>query len=185
VSETFTYISPFALSDGSDGPDFTNELGAATISEVKVPSLICLAGNPLDDDLPIANIIRHINSARKILSLAPDQWLISDTDKSAEDLLSEITVRYTGKTVVCADHSQAWSILRLSGSAAAKCLSRLCPVDLHPDVFGQNELIQTNMAGIYILCTRTAGQHDSFDLYMSHSYSRSFYEILRDAVEFG
>jgi sarcosine oxidase subunit gamma len=105
--------------------------------------------------------------------------------KSSGDLLSEIHKQYTGKTVVCADHSHAWSILRLSGSTAAKCLSRLCPVDLHPDVFGRNNLIQTNMAGIYILCTRTTGTDNSYDLYMSHSYSRSFFEILRDAVEFG
>jgi len=170
-----THISPFALSDGTDGPDFTNEFdsefGGATISEATVPALICLAGHPL--------------SSRNILALAPDQWLISDMNKSPEELLSEVRSQYTGKTVVCADHSHAWSILRLSGPAATKCLSRLCPVDLHPDVFGQNDLIQTNMAGIYILCTRTAGQTGSFDLYMSNSYSRSFFRILRDAVQLG
>ena len=185
MPETYTYISPFALSDGTDGPDFSNEFGTAIITEVNVPSLICLAGNPLDDELPRANIIRHIDHSRKIMALAPDQWLISDMSQSPEELLHEVQLQYAGKTVVCADHSHAWSILRLSGSTAAKCLSRLCPVDLHPDVFGKNKLIQTNMAGIYILCTRTAGQDNSFELYMSHSYSRSFYEILRDAVEFG
>ena len=180
-----TYISPFTLSDGTDGPDFTNEFGTSTITEVNVPSLICLAGHPLDDDLPAANIIRHISDSRKIMALAPDQWLISDMNKSSEDLLRKVRIHYAGKTVVCADHSHAWSILRLNGQVAAKCLSRLCPVDLHPDVFGQNDLIQTNMAGIYILCTRTAGQAGSFDLYMSNSYSRSFFKILRDAVQFG
>jgi len=179
------YVSPFALSDDTDGPGFTNESGTASITEVDVPSLICLAGKPLDDGLPAANTIRPIDHSRKIMALAPDQWLISDRNVSAEDLLSAIRSRYTGQTVVCADHSQAWSVLRLSGTAAAKCLSRLCPVDLHLDVFDKSDLIQTNMAGIYILCTRTEGQDDSFDLYMSHSYSRSFYEILRDAVEFG
>jgi len=180
-----SYISPFALSDGTDGPDFTNELGTATITEADVPSLICLAGHPQDEGLPTANIIRHINDSRKIMALAPDQWLISDVNISSEDLLSEIHIRYRGKTVVCADHSHAWSILRLSGPAAAKCLSRLCPVDLHPSAFGKKDLIQTNMAGIYILCTRTEGRDDSFDLYISHSYSRSSFEILRDAVGFG
>ena len=189
MSETPAYISPFALPDGTDGPNFTNEFdsefGWATISEATVPALICLAGHPLDDDLPATNIIRHINSARKILALAPDQWLISDLNKTPEDSLAEVRQQYTGKTVVCADHSHAWSILRLSGPVAAKCLSRLCPADLHPDVFGQNDLIQTNMAGIYILCTRTAGQADSFELYMSNSYSRSFFEILRDTVQLG
>jgi sarcosine oxidase subunit gamma len=119
------------------------------------------------------------------MALAPDQWLISDTGQSAEDLLNEVDGQYTGKTVVCADHSHAWSILQLSGPAAPRCLSRLCPVDLHPDVFGNDDLIQTNMMGIYILCTRTAGTDNSFDLYMSHSYSRSFFEILRYAVELG
>jgi len=180
-----TYISPFALSDGSDGPDFSNGFGSAAIAEVKAPSLICLAGKPLDENLPVANNIRHIDDSRKIMALAPDQWLISDMNKSSEDLLRKVRIHYAGKTVVCADHSHAWSILRLSGSNAAKCLSRLCPVDLHPGVFGQNDLIQTNMAGIYILCTRTAGQDNSFDLYMSNSYSRSFFKILRDAVQFG
>ena len=62
-------------------------LGQPSITEVNVPSLICLAGNPLDDDLPTANIIRHINHSRKIMALAPDQWLISDMSKSSEDLL--------------------------------------------------------------------------------------------------
>lgn len=185
MSETYTYISPFALSDGTDGPGFSNEFGTAAIAEVKVPSLVCLAGNPLDDDLPATNNILHVNHSRKIMALAPDQWLISDTNESAEKLLSEVHLRYTGKTVVCADHSHAWSVLRLSGSAAAKCLSRLCPVDLHHDVFGGKNLIQTNMAGIYILCTRTTDQDDSFELYMSHSYSRWFFEILRDAVKLG
>jgi heterotetrameric sarcosine oxidase gamma subunit len=190
VPETGSYLnnivaSPFALSDGTDGPDFTNESGTATISEVIAPSLICLAGNPMDDDLPATNIIRHINDSGKIMALAPDQWLISDTYTSSEDLLAEVHGRYKGKTVVCADHSHAWSILRLCGSNAARCLSRLCPVDLHPNSFGTDNLIQTNMSGIYILCIRSAGQDDSFDLYMSNSYSRSFYKILRDAVSFG
>ena len=179
------YISPFALSDGTDGPEFSNEFRTAIIADVKVPSLVCLAGNPLDDDLPATNIIQHISDSRKIMALAPDQWLISDLNHSPEELCGEVRIQYTGKTVVCADHSHAWSILRLSGPAAARCLSRLCPVDLHPDVFGSNDLIQTNMVGIYILCTRTAGTDNSFDLYMSHSYSRSFFKILRDAVEFG
>jgi sarcosine oxidase subunit gamma len=183
VSEN--HISAFALSDCTDGPDYSNEFGTATISEASIPSIICLAGRPQDDDLPPPNSIRYVSASRKILALGPDQWLIMDDDKSSDDFLSELHSRYTGKTVVCADHSHAWSILRLSGSRAEKCLSRLCPVDLHPGVFGKSDLIQTNMAGIYILCTRTAGQDDSFDLYMSHSYSRSFFEILRDAVNFG
>jgi len=190
VSETSThpgqtYISPFALSNGTDGPEFTNEFGTATIEEVNFPSIICLAGNPLDDELPAANRILYINHSRKIMALGPDQWLISDKDKSPEDLLREIHNQYRGRTVVCADHSHAWSILRLSGTSAAKCLSRLCPVDLHPDVFDGHMLVQTNMAGIYILCARTAGQDNSFDLYMSHSFSRSFFEILRDAAALG
>jgi heterotetrameric sarcosine oxidase gamma subunit len=179
------HISPFALSDGTDGPEFTNEFGTATVAEATVPSLVCLAGNPQDDDLPATNIIRNAGGSRKIMALAPDQWLISDMDDSPGDLLGEIRRRYAGRTVVCADHSHAWNVLRLSGPAAARCLSRLCPVDLHPGAFGSNDLIQTNMAGIYILCIRTAGQGDSFDLYMSHSFSRSFFEILRDAVTFG
>lgn len=190
MSETGSHLnnivaSPFALSDGTDGPDFTNEYGTATISEAIVPSVICLAGNPVDDELPAANIIRHVSDSRKIMALAPDQWLISDASETAEDLLAEVRGRYEGRTVVCADHSDAWSVLRLSGPAAAKCLSRLCPVDLHPDVFGMDNLIQTNMSGIYILCIRSAGRDDSFDLYMSNSYSRSFFKILRDAVSFG
>lgn len=190
MAETISYLndmlaSPFALSDGTDGPDFTNAEGTATIAEADVPSLICLAGKPMDGELPTANVIRQIGDSRKIMALAPDQWLISDAIVSPENLLSEVRSRYLGKTVVCADHSHAWGVLQLSGSAAARCLSRLCPVDLHPNVFGVNRLIQTNMAGIYILCTRTAGRDDSFDLYMSNSYCRSFFKVLRDAVSFG
>jgi sarcosine oxidase subunit gamma len=185
VSETLSHISPFALSDGTDGPEFTNEFHTATVSEVNVPSLICLAGKPLDEKLPAANNILQVDDSRKILGLTPDQWLISDVHVSPGELLSEVKARYRGKTVVCADHSQAWSVLRISGSAAARCLSRLCPVDLHPRVFGENQLIQTNMAGTYILCIQTEGQDNSYDLYMSHSFSRSFFEILRDAAELG
>lgn len=185
MSEPSAYISPFALSDGTDGPEFSNEFGTATISEIKVPALICLAGKPMDDELPAANFIRYDSPSRKIMALAPDQWLISNMTGLPEDLLNEVHMQYAGKTVVCADHSHAWSILRLSGLSAPKCLSRLCPVDLHPDVFGNDDLIQTNMVGIYILCVRTQGADDSFDLYMSHSYSRSFFKILRDAVAFG
>ena len=180
-----SHISWFARSDGADGPDFSNDSGTANISELRVPSIICLAGHPRDDTLPAVNFIRKVSHSRTIMALAPDQWLISDAGKSADELLAEVQSHYARHTVVCADHSDAWNILRLSGAAAAKCLSRLCPVDLHPLVFGKDQLIQTNMAGIYILCTRTAGQDQSFDLYMSNSYSRSFYEILRDAVQLG
>ncbi len=184
MSDSYTYISPFALSDGSDGPEYANEFGTATIAEIKLPSLICLAGNPLDNNLPSTNIIQTISDSRKVMAVSPDQWLIIDRDKSSADLMSEIQQQYLGKTVVCADHSHAWTVLQLAGEKAAKCLSRLCSVDLHPDVFGKNDLIQTNMAGIYILCIRTAGWNNSFDLYIPHSFSRSFFEILRDAVSF-
>lgn len=185
MSDNRSRISWFARSDGTDGPDFSNDSGTATITEVRVPSIICLAGRPRDDSLPAANFIRKASHSRTIMALAPDQWLISDLDKSADELLAEIQSHYAGRTVVCADHSDAWNILRMSGSAAAKCLSRLCPVDLHPIVFCREKLIQTNMAGIYVLCTRTDGQDNSFDLYLSNSYSRSFFEILRDAAALG
>ncbi|MCP3674287.1 MAG: hypothetical protein GY829_07430 [Gammaproteobacteria bacterium] len=181
MSDNYQYISPFALSDGTDGPQFTNGSGTAIITEVAIPSIICLAGNPLDKALPTTNLISVISDSRKILAVAPDQWLITDTEISSEDLLAHVQQQYSGKSVVCADHSHAWSILRLTGKNAAKCLSRLCPIDLHYDVFGENNLLQTNMAGIYILCFRIEGKN-GFDLYMSHSYSRSFFEILRDAA---
>ncbi len=181
MSDDYQYISPFALSDGTDGPQFTNASGTTIITEVTIPSIVCLAGNPMDKALPATNLISVISDSRKILAVAPDQWLLTDTEMSPEDLLVQIPQQYLRKTVVCADHSHAWSILRLTGVNAEKCLSRLCPIDLHYDVFGENNLLQTNMAGIYILCFRIEGKN-GFDLYMSHSYSRSFFEILRDAV---
>jgi len=75
VSNPSTYISQFALSDGTDGPEFTNEFGTATITEIKVPALICLAGNPMDEELPTANFIRYDSPSRKIMALAPDRGL--------------------------------------------------------------------------------------------------------------
>lgn len=185
MSEDLNCISPFALSDGTDGPEFSNEFGTAAITEVKVPSIVCLAGRPQDENLPAANNIQQVDESTRILALAPDQWLFINESVSADELLRNVQSRYQGKTVVCADHSQAWTVLRLSGTAAEKCLSRLCPVDLHPDVFDRSRLIQTNMAGIYVLCVRTLGRDNSYDLYVSHSYSRSFFKILRDAAGLG
>ncbi len=182
MSDPYTTISPFALSDDTDGPPFTNANATTTITEVKVPTIICLSGNPMDEDLPAPNIVHILSDSRKIMAVAPDQWLISDTDKLPAVLLNELQQQYSKKTVVCANHSHAWTILRVSGTGAVRCLSRLCSVDIHPQVFSEHDLIQTNMAGIYILCMRTRGNNNSFDLYMSHSFSRSFFKILRDVV---
>ena len=185
MPDTFSYISPFALSDGSDGPPFSNHGKTANIQELALPTIVCLSGKPDDKDLPATNGIIQLSDSRSIFALAPDQWLICDTAMTAEEVMAETRERYSTKTIVCADHSQAWSALRLSGTDATKVLSRLCPADLHPEAFAGNTLIQTNMASMYILCRHTPDEANSFDLYMSHSYSRAFYEALRDAVEIG
>jgi len=185
VPDTPSFISTFALSDGSNGPPFSNPDATASIQELGLPTLVGLSGKLDDKDLPVTNHIARQSDSRTVFALAPDQWLLHETNMDAETVMAEVRMQYAGKTIVCTDHSQAWTALRLSGSGAAKALSHLCPVDLHPTVFGADTLFQTNMAGIPVLCTRSAGQDNSYDLYLPYSYSRSFYEALRDAVEIG
>ena len=185
MPDATSFISPFALSDGSNGPPFSNQDATASIQELALPTLVSLSGKLDNKDLPATNHIARQSDTRTVFALAPDQWLLHDTNMGAEAVITEARIQYAGETIVCADHSQAWSALRLSGFGAAKALSRLCPVDLHPTVFGTDTLFQTNMAGIYVLCTRSTGQDNSYDLHLPHSYSRSFYEALRDAVEIG
>jgi len=78
------------------------------------------------------------------LWLAPDEWLIVETDDAAaERKVIDANRDLAGARVAVTDVSSGQILLILRGSGAREALARGCPLDLHPRVFKFGQCAQT------------------------------------------
>ena len=76
------------------------------------------------------------------------------------------------------------TVIRLAGSNARDLLSKGCPLDLHPRVFGPGQCAQTLLArsDMILHCLRpTSSKSDVFDIYIVRSFAEYTWTWIEDA----
>jgi len=129
-------------------------------------------------DLPSPTISVAGTNGQRFLSSAPDQMLVlfhhegPDADKI-------VNTRLKGSAYTT-DQTDNWVALQIEGPKAITALERICPIDLHPKSFVQNQYARTQMEhmGAFIIKT---GQ-DSFLLLSASSSARSFLHAVETSI---
>lgn len=99
------------------------------------------------------NFSRNGKTGTLLIWTQPDQLFLLNNDETP---MQEITLRkqLAGKAYAT-DQSDGWAILEISGARALEALERICPVNLHPDVFTEGMAARTVMEHLGVLILRT------------------------------
>lgn len=105
-----------------------------------------------------------------VFSSGRDQWFIR-ADKENPVFLDNIRDELKEKVAIT-DQTDAWVQLQLSGSTVREKLERLCPLDLHPDVFAVGNIARTTMEHLNVIILREG--ENTYTLMSARSSSKSF-----------
>jgi sarcosine oxidase subunit gamma len=120
-----------------------------------------------------------------MLWLGPDEWLVrSATTHSAArpaPLEAKLREMFKGLFAAAVDIGSGYTVLEISGTQVREVLSRGCPLDLHPDVFGVGQCAQSHYFKASLTLLPTAA--DTFELVIRRSFADYFVKIMLDAAE--
>ena len=131
---------------------------ACTLGEIPFLDMLNLRGDPADARfaqavsattgmaLPLVPNTSSLGDQRQLLWMGPDEWLLKLPRGQGEPMA--LALRTCLKDVLCSlvQVGDGNTTLTVQGDAAADLLSRGCPLDLHPRVFGVGTLAQTHVA---------------------------------------
>ncbi|MGX0875749.1 heterotetrameric sarcosine oxidase gamma subunit [Roseovarius sp. MBR-154] len=138
-------------------------LGGETAAEQAVQAAYGVA-------LPGIGRSAQAGDGTRLIRLAPDLAfaLFTHATPDAERVVAE---RLNG-AVYTTDQTDVWVALALSGGNTRRALERICPIDLHPDVFGMDHAARTVMEHLGVLILRTGD--DDYLLLSASSSAKSF-----------
>ena len=120
-----------------------------------------------------------------MLWLGPDEWLVVIPDRRVERIERTLREALDGQRAALIDISHSRTVLTLSGPDARAVLSKGCPLDFHPRVFGPGRCAQSRLAKCQMLIHQTSAT-PAFDVYVHRSFAQYAWTWLEDAGrEFG
>lgn len=130
--------------------------------------------------LPIQPNSASLGEQRQLLWLGPDEWLLKLRDGQGAAVEAALRAGLQGQHCSLVQVGDGNTTLTLQGAGAADLLSRGCPLDLHPRVFGAGALAQTHVAkaGAVLLCLQAGS---SFELTVRRSFADYLFRWLCEA----
>ena len=120
-----------------------------------------------------------------MLWLGPDEWLVVTPDRRVERIERVLRDALDGRPAALTDVSHSRAILVLEGPDARAVLSKGCPLDLHPRVFGPGRCAQSRLARCQVLIHQPSAA-PAFEIYILRSFAQYAWTWLVDAgQEFG
>ena len=136
----------------------------------------------LDVDLPtVPNTWVPVGAGRAVW-LGPDEWLLTSTTETPEELEALVRAVVVPLGGAAADVSAQRIGLRLTGPRARDVLAKGCSIDLHPRVFRRGSSAQTTLgqAGVVLLALSAAG--DEYLVLVRSSFAGYLADWLLDAA---
>jgi sarcosine oxidase subunit gamma len=120
-----------------------------------------------------------------MLWLGPDEWLVvseAQHDASrAAPLEARLREAFAGAFASAVDIGSGYTVLDIDGPRTRDVLSRGCPLDLHPKVFGAGQCAQSHYFKASITLVPLGG--DRFEIIVRRSFADYFVKIMLDAAE--
>ncbi|WP_238370420.1 sarcosine oxidase subunit gamma [Heliomarina baculiformis] len=115
--------------------------------------------------------------------MSPDELLILCPYEEVSDRLAKMTKTLGNTNALAVDVSDARAIFAISGEDARDVMAKLCPVDLHPEVFKPGEIRRTRLA--QIAAAIWMEDDDNFRLICFRSVAQYAYDVLKVAAAAG
>ncbi len=163
--------------------------GPTRLSELPLCGKINLRGNPRNKQFltatasvlgmvpPIQPNTRHMGSTTTLFWLGPDEWLCHCEISQTETLIADLRSGLDGLHCAVVEVSDYYTVLRLDGSHSAALLSRACPLDLHPSVFGKGACAQTRFGHASIFLHKISNA-PSFEIQVRWSFAEYVWDYL-------
>jgi sarcosine oxidase, subunit gamma len=150
--------------------------------DVRLSHVGAEASAALGVDLPTTPNTWVPVGAGRAVWLGPDEWLLSSTTESPEDLEARIRAAVLPLGGTAADVSAQRIGLRLTGARVRDLLAKGCSIDLHPRVFGRGSCAQTALgqAGVVLLALSDTG--DDYAVLVRSSFAGYLADWLLDAA---
>lgn len=117
--------------------------------------------------------------------LGPDEWLVITPPDAQAPMEAALNQALAGMHVSVVDTTDARTTIRIHGAHARDTLSKGCPLDLHPRVFGAGQCAQSLIAKADVLIHQR-DDVPTYDIHVLCSFSRYLWDWLVDAAkEFG
>jgi heterotetrameric sarcosine oxidase gamma subunit len=172
---------------------FSAEINKVSITEVSSRSLVSIAvpngglaalkaaiKKQLKLDLPEPGKTTNSKSGNAMLIWAsPDQYLFSFDEK--DNMPSETVGKLLNGKSYVTDQSDAWVTLKISGERKLEALERICPINLHPDVFKTGMAARTMMEHLGVLIIRD--ENDSVLLLSARSTAGSLLHAVETSAK--
>jgi len=114
-----------------------------------------------------------------VLWLGPDEWLIVTEPGKTDALAGKLAAATKNLHVAVTATGEARTVIRISGPNAGDVISKGCPLDLHPGVFGPGQCAQT-IIGRAAMTIHQIGA-DSYDIFVLRSFAEYLWTWLEDA----
>jgi sarcosine oxidase subunit gamma len=101
--------------------------------------------------LPVSANTVVASSEATIWWLGPDEWLVTAPGDRVASLEAELRAALAGVRSAVTDVSSGQTVVVLRGPSAREALSKGCPLDLHPKLFGIGRCAQSHLAKAAIL----------------------------------
>jgi heterotetrameric sarcosine oxidase gamma subunit len=173
---------------------YSKAFGDTSLAEAGTLALVSLAC-PLQGDDDLAKALSGMGLTRpapgtstvagdsrlnwRLIWTAPDQMLLAfphQTPDAAATIVAE-----TGDAAYLTDQTDSWCALVLNGPLARAALERICPLDLHNDVFAVDAAARTVMEHLGVLIVRTGA--DAFLLLSVSSSAASFLHAVETSLK--
>ena len=115
----------------------------------------------------------------RIARTQPDQFFVM-FDHSSDDARQTVKTA-TGGAFWTTEQTDVWCALRISGPASREVLARICPLDLHPDVFGSDHMGRTIMEHLGAIILNTG--ENEFTLLSARSSAQSFLHAIETSIK--
>jgi sarcosine oxidase subunit gamma len=152
------------------------------MADVRLGAVGAEASAALGSALPTAPNTWVPTGTGRAVWLGPDEWLLSSTTETPEELEARVRAAVLPLGGSAADVSAQRIGLRLTGARVRDVLARGCSIDLHPRVFGRGSSAQTMLgqAGVVLLALSDAA--DDFVVLVRSSFAGYLADWLLDAA---
>lgn len=113
-----------------------------------------------------------------LLGMAPDQYFAVFPHRGAE--AARVVAARLGGAAHVTEQSDAWVAIDIEGRLVRRALERVCPLDLHPDVFAADMAQRTVMEHLAVVIVRLG--EDRFRLMSPSSSALSFLHMVETSV---
>lgn len=176
-------LTPLSPLGGHD-----ERIGSLRLSEVTDLALVSLAV-PRNGDAAFAAALqaaygiqppdagRTVRAAggERLIWTGPEQFFLAFPHPGG--MADRAVAERFGDAAYLTDQSDAWAWLAFAGPGVREALARICPLDLHPDVFGIDNAARTMMEhlGVLIICRGP----DDYLLASARSSAQAFLHALQ------